>query len=329
MHMKKIAILLICILFIPAISKGDQQVLKLRASHHAGFLRIVLEGRESVINNAMVYQRGQNILINFPEIEFAIQTEKESVAYSRADKNTVMFYPGEFRGLKVFTLKHPARLVIDVYLKEIKEERAPVISFPEEEKAFSLKIRTVVIDPGHGGYEYGLVKDKFIEKNIVLDIAQKLDSLINRGSSRSFVKRGSDRVLSMKNRIDFSKKKEADIFISLHIGNHSDIAVYVPVITEHVPEPVRSHMDNKGQEDYMGETVALLNAMKEALNTDFGDDMVSVRYLPYSILSKVEAAALMIELPSFSDVNYNEKLKTEIANTLYKGLYFYEEIKEK
>ena len=328
--MKKIVILLICILFVPAISKGDEQTLKLRASHHAGFLRMVLEGRESVINNAMVYQRGRNILINFPEIDFAIQTEKESVAYSKVDKNTVMFYPGDFRGLKVFTLKHPSRLVIDVYLKEKREERAPVIPLPEEEaKVFSLKIRTVVIDPGHGGYEYGLVKDKFIEKNIVLDIAQKLNSLINRGSSRSFVTRGSDRLLTRKNRVDFSKEKEADIFISLHIGNHSDIVIYVPVITEHVPEPVRSYMDNKGQEDYMNETVTLLNAMKEALITDFGNDMVSVKYLPYSILSKVEAAALMIELPSFSNVNYNKEFKTEIANTLYKGLYFYEEIKEK
>jgi hypothetical protein len=79
----------------------------------------------------------------------------------------------------------------------------------------------------------------------------------------------------------------------------------------------------------MNETISLLNAMKEALIADFGDGMVSVRPLPYSILSKVEAAALIIELPSFEDAYYIEELRTEIANTLYKGLYFYEEIKEK
>ena len=241
-----------------------------------------------------------------------------------------MFYPGEFRGMKVFTLKHPTRLVMDVYLKEERAQRAPVVPIPEErDRAYSVKVRTVVIDPGHGGYEYGTVKDSYIEKNVVLDIAQKLNLLINRGSSVSFLTRGSDRLLTQNEKIEFIKQKETDIFISLHVGNHSNIVVYVPMITEQVPEDIKPYLDNSGQENYMNETISLLNAMKEALIADFGEGTVSVRPLPYSILSKVEAAALMIELPSFTEIAYVEKRRTEIANTLYKGLYFYEEIKEK
>ncbi len=105
--------------------------------------------------------------------------------------------------------------------------------------------------------------------------------------------------------------------------------IYVPVITEHVPENRRLYLSNPGQEEYMMETVSLLNAMKEAVTADFGEDMVTVRPLPYSIMAGVEAAAPMIELPSFDDSDYVEELKTRMANTLYKGLYFYEEIKEK
>ncbi len=100
-------------------------------------------------------------------------------------------------------------------------------------------------------------------------------------------------------------------------------------MTEHVSGIVKPYLANKGQEEYMEETVTLLNAMKEAVVTDFGDGMVSVQPLPYSILSKIETAALMIELPSFEDAYYVEELKTEIANTLYKGLYIYEEFKAK
>lgn len=69
----------------------------------------------------------------------------------------------------------------------------------------------------------------------------------------------------------------------------------------------------------------LLDAMKRAIESDFGDDMISVKPLPYSILSKIEAAALMIELPSFEDAYYVEDLRAEMANTIYKGLYLYEE----
>jgi len=328
--MKKIAVLLISFLFLPVISYGVMNVLTLRSSHHPGFLRIVLEGNESVINTAMVYQKGRNILVNFPDTDFSIQSEKVSSAFSKVDRHTVMFYPGDFKGLKVFTLKHPTRLVIDVYLKEKQEQQAPVIPPAEErEKPYALKIRTVVIDPGHGGYEYGLVKDEYIEKNIVLDIAQKLNLLINRGSSVSFLTRGSDRLLTQNDRAEFVKSKEADIYISLHIGKHSNVVVYVPMITEQASEAVKPYLYNQGQEEYMRETISLLNAMKEALAADFGEGMVTVRPLPYSILSRVEASALMIELPSFDDADYIEEFRTEIANTLYKGLYFYEEIKEK
>ncbi len=331
MLMKKIIISLLCLFLLPAASGSSMQFLKLRSSHHPGFMRVVMEGSESVISKALVYQRGKNIIVNFPEVDFSIKSENVSIVYSKVDKHTVMFYPGEFRGLKVFTLKHPNRLVMDVYLKEEKEQqRAPVIPIPEEkDRVYSVKVRTVVIDPGHGGYEYGLIKDKYIEKNVVLDIAQKLNVLINRGSSVSFLTRGSDRLLTQSEKIEFIKRKEADIFITLHIGNHSNIVVYVPMITDQVPEDVKPYLDNSGQEDYMNETISLLNAMKEALIADFGEGTVSVRPLPYSILSKVEAAALIIELPSFEDAYYIEKLRTKIANTLYKGLYFYEEIKEK
>ncbi len=328
--MKKTIIVLIFILSLPAVSIGQMNYLKLRANHHTGFLRIVLEGKDAIIDKAMVYQRGTNIIVKFPEADFLIQEESAPVIFSKIDSHTIMFYPGDFRGLKVFTLKHPVRLVIDVYLKEQAAQPAPIVPPPvEPEKTGPVKITMVVLDPGHGGYEYGMVKGKNIEKNIVLDIAKKLSTLIDRGSSRSLLTRGSDRLLTLKERAVFAKEKEADIFISLHVGNHNDIVIYIPVITKRVSDDTKPYLYNRGQEEYMRRTIALLNAMKEALIADFGEDMVSVRPLPYSMLTHIEAAALMIELPSFTDVYYIEELKKEMASSLYKGLYFYEEIKEK
>jgi hypothetical protein len=69
--MKKIVISLICLLLLPAVS-GGVQFLKLRASHHQGFQRIVMEGPESVISKALVYQRGKNIIVNFPDVSFPL-----------------------------------------------------------------------------------------------------------------------------------------------------------------------------------------------------------------------------------------------------------------
>ncbi|NOZ68593.1 MAG: N-acetylmuramoyl-L-alanine amidase [Deferribacteres bacterium] len=322
---------MIFLLLLPAISRAETYYLKLRASYHPGFLRIVLEGPESVIKRGIVNQKAQSVLVTFPDTDFTINAEKGVIVYRKTDDNAVMFFPGAFRGLKVFTLKYPARLVIDVY-KDVSRGNilspvSPPVKRPEEKPDDALrKVRTVVIDPGHGGYESGMVKDNYREKNVVLDIAKKLRVLINRGSSRGFLTRGSDRFMTQGERVKFANNRNADIFISLHIGDHSGIVIYVPVITGHVPDAVKPYLVNKGQEAYMKRTVALLNAMKEAVMSRFGADSVSVRPLPYSILSRIEAAALMIELPSFEDAYYIEELKTEMADTLYKGLYIYEEI---
>jgi hypothetical protein len=328
--MKKSALLLILIILLPLISTGEIFFLKLRASHHPGFLRIVLEGERSIISKALVYQRGQSVFVNFPDMEFSILTQKVAVEFNKIDRNTLIFFPGDFQGLKVFTLKYPDRLVIDVYLKKQAEQTIPRRPQQKEKKQKSfIKVNTVVIDPGHGGYEYGLVKDGYIEKHIALGIAQKLRTLINRGGSHGFLTRGSDRLMTQKERVEFTNSRDAEVFISLHIGNHQDFVIYVPVITEKVSDIIKPYLYNKGQEKYMHNTLTLLKAMEEAITTEFGNDMVSVRPLPYSILSRIEAAALMIELPSFEDANYDEELKTEIAETLYKGLYIYEEIKIK
>lgn len=327
--MKKTALLLIIIIFLPLISQADISLLKLRASKHPGFLRIVLEGYAPVIQKGLVYQRGRDILVSFPDTNFSIQSENGSVAYSRVNKDTVVISTEGFRGLKVFTLKHPARLVIDVQMKKDRITSIPEPSPKKSRKIDLARLESVVIDPGHGGYESGMVLDNYKEKNTVLDIAKKFASLVDRGHSRSFLTRGSDRYMSMGERVAYAQSKDPDVFLSLHIGNHSGVVIYVPVMVKETSDVAFQYLDNKGQAEYAEETMTLLKAMREAVISNFGDDMVSVKTIPYSIASRIEAAALIIEFPSFEDAYYNEELNAELANTLFKGLYIYEEIKAK
>ena len=327
--MKKRSLLAIFLIVAPFLSHADISILKLRASLNAGVLRIVLEGDESVISKGLVYQRGSDILVSFPAKSFAIQAENVIVEYKKVSQDTVLFSPGDFRGLKVFTLKYPDRLVIDVSLKREKGLAPPAAPDKEERRGGRFRTETIVIDPGHGGYENGIVSDGYQEKNSVLDIAKKLSALINSGSSRSFLTRGSDRFMALSERVNFANSKDPDVFLSLHIGNHSDIVLYVPLVTDHPSGIVKPYLDNQGQAEYAEETLTLLKAMKEAMISGFGEDRVSVKQLPYTITSKMEAASLLIEFPSYNDADYIEEFNEETAAALYKGLYIYEEIKTK
>ena len=328
--MKKMVVLSIILFFLPQMSIAEKYYLKLRTSYNPGYLRIVIEGAEEIITMAIVNQKGQDIVVSFPGTDFTLRGENAKINYRKTDKGTVAFSPGDFSGLKVLNLKNPSRLVIDIHQNFKKDEKQKdgasnsAIS-PVSAGLKPAPTKTLVIDPGHGGFESGIVKDANTEKNIVLDISRKLIALAKEGAFNSTLTRGGDLYMSMSERIKYSNNKNTDIFISLHIGNHKDIVIYIPVITEHASDAVKPYLNNKGQEEYLKKTVLLLNAIKEAAASNLGSEAVTVKPLPYSIISKIGAAALIIELPSFEYANYTEEFKAAIANALNKGLYLYEE----
>ncbi len=338
--MKKIVFLLLFLFFSTAASSEVTYSLKLRANYHPEFLRIVLEGSERIISKGKVNQKDRDIIVRFPATNFIIKEKKIPIIY-RIHKDAILFSPGFFSGFKVFTLKNPSRLVIDTYMKPKKRDVKRSLDAlrkqwrkgsktPLKPKALSKAeqgqgVRTVVIDPGHGGYESGLIDGKLREKNVVLDISKKLNALISKGDTKGFLTRKSDQYMNLGERIKFTNNKNTDIFISFHVGNHNGIVLYSPVITEPVPDEVKPFLVNKGQEDFMVKTAVLRDSIQQAIKENFGNDMVSTKLLPYSILSKIEAAALIIELPSFKETYYPKGFKTELAKTIYKGIYLYEE----
>ncbi len=342
--MKKFIFVLICILLYPFSFIEGVSYLKVRSNQHPRFLRIVVEAEEALVSRGTVNQRGNDIIVRFPHADLVVHKQRIMVPYV-VDKHMIIFTPKPFSGFKVFTLQYPSRLVIDVYQRQqqITRGKRPVDAIRDRwrEKSWpsvrsdrlsaivkkhdKKEVKRVVIDPGHGGYETGIVEGDDKEKQVVLGIARELSSLVNRGSKKGLLTRESDQFLSLRERALFANGRKTDVFLSLHIGNHGNILLYTPVITKEVPRDRKDFMVNKGQDAFLAETAALRRAMESAFRENFGDDMVSSRPLPYSILSDIEAAALLIELPSFADAYYIAELKTELAQTIYRGITLYEE----
>ncbi len=81
----------------------------------------------------------------------------------------------------------------------------------------------IVIDPGHGGKEHGTHSPKGIpEKDFNLQIAKLLFKKLSRGMPRhtstghTYLTRTKDKYVSLKQRINFARKKKCNIFISIH-----------------------------------------------------------------------------------------------------------------
>lgn len=91
-------------------------------------------------------------------------------------------------------------------------------SASEKAKSF-----TVVIDPGHGGEDLGAVRDSFLEKDIVLQIALKVQEELQSQAPdiTVWLTRNSDRSLALAERVDLITDKKADLMLSLHANSAS------------------------------------------------------------------------------------------------------------
>ena len=83
------------------------------------------------------------------------------------------------------------------------------------------KVFTVVIDAGHGGNDPGAIGRKGREKNINLNVALKLGSLIqqNCADTRVVYTRKKDVFVPLHRRAEIANEAKADLFISIHTNS--------------------------------------------------------------------------------------------------------------
>jgi N-acetylmuramoyl-L-alanine amidase len=97
---------------------------------------------------------------------------------------------------------------------------------------FRLAVRRVVIDPGHGGSDPGAMMRGMREKEITLDIARRLASLLRTGGFEVVMTREGDETMTRQPPVKAAKAANGDVFLSIHINS--------------IPEPTR-----RGVETYV------------------------------------------------------------------------------
>ena len=130
----------------------------------------------------------------------------------------------------------PARLVLDLaavdreaFMRTLAlDNRAPDAA-PPEGRSPTPKVRRqiarvpirplVVIDPGHGGIDYGTrsARSGEPEKSLVLDFCHILrDKIEKTGKYRVAMTRTDDTFVALADRVNFARARQASLFISIH-----------------------------------------------------------------------------------------------------------------
>src|SRR5690625_2573636 len=80
--------------------------------------------------------------------------------------------------------------------------------------------KIVVIDPGHGGHDPGAVANGLREKDLTLDISKRTKRYLERNYKgvKVYLTRTNDKYLTLAQRANYANRKNADLFVSMHIN---------------------------------------------------------------------------------------------------------------
>src|SRR5437899_6706559 len=84
------------------------------------------------------------------------------------------------------------------------------------------KVETIVLDPGHGGYDKGQVRRYGYEKDFVLDAARKLRAILQAKGLRVIMTREGDYFVPLEVRAQIANKARNSIFVSIHFNGTND-----------------------------------------------------------------------------------------------------------
>lgn len=129
--------------------------------------------------------------------------------------------------------------------------------FCEAQTKQELGLKTVVIDPGHGGKDPGAPgkTSSTSEKHIVLKISKLFGQKIKDAypDVKVVYTRSTDVFLELKERVNVAKKNNADLFISMHCNSNNSSQPYGASV--HILGP--KSKNSKNQKDYFAASMSV------------------------------------------------------------------------
>lgn len=82
----------------------------------------------------------------------------------------------------------------------------------------AVKDRIIILDPGHGGKDPGAVNSGHTEKAIVFKVTNLVRQKLEANGAKVFMTRTGDTYPSLQERVEFTRNKYGEIFVSVHVN---------------------------------------------------------------------------------------------------------------
>lgn len=231
---------------------------------------------------------------------------------------------------------------------ELPKPQTPVPD-PSLAQQLGLSVKTIVIDPGHGGKDPGAVGQARQEKQIVLSLSKTLRDLLVAKGYNVRLTRETDVFLPLRKRTQFATNHKADLFISIHtnastIRSASGIETYYLALASDESARVTAMRENAGAEYNMKELDGLVGRiLKESKSTESrrlaeliqarltsGKQVKNrgVKHAPFVVLIGTKVPAVLVEVGFISNPTEGKRLTTkayqhQLATAIAEGIEQY------
>jgi len=232
-----------------------------------------------------------------------------------------------------YQLQNPPRVVID-FRKGTAPLPGQTVPLTPQPQSHSPGIRTIVIDPGHGGKEVGAVgPNGMLEKDLTLTFARKLaESLSRQIGARVILTRDDDSLVSLDQRTAIANQYQADLFLSVHLNaavvahakgsetyflslEASDELARKAAETENASQSdagsdLKLILWDLAQQAYLDESSRFAQAIQEELNAATSIANRGVKQAPFKVLIGATMPAALVEIGFISNPEEEAKLQT-------------------
>jgi N-acetylmuramoyl-L-alanine amidase len=332
-------------------------------------VRVVLEASEAV--PFRVLQEEGRVTVTIPRdlVSVAFQQQRltggivDGVQFLGGRENVFAVSLGRrFQRMTASEQAAPARLVMEFQAAPLTVASPPPgdvpgAGFRPAAPADRGGIRTVVIDPGHGGAEVGAQgPGGTLEKDVTLAIGRKVRSaLANNLGLQAFLTRDKDHEVALDDRTAFANNYKADLFVSIHANAsaargargsevyflsyqasdeesrrlaQSEGGAIVPGTAFGGTSDLALILWDMAQAEHLEESSALATRINEELAEVTGSQGRGIKQAPFRVLVGAGMPAVLVEIAFISNAD-EEKLLTsdayqsKVAAALVKGIARY------
>jgi N-acetylmuramoyl-L-alanine amidase len=244
----------------------------------------------------------------------------------------------EVNGVQVWLSFAPVQQNGAVWLTSLDVETAlrPIL-FPPRNRA-GAGIKTICLDPGHGGKDPGFCVGSNQEKKYTLLLAQELRQQLSRAGFKVAMTRTSDNFIELPDRPELARQQRANLLVSLHFNATETSRESVQGAQVFCLTPAGAHSSNGGSETSGAGAFAgnLLNdknmflayQMQKSLTQNLGVEDRGVRRARFWVLRDATMPAVLIEAGFMSHPKEGQKIFTaayrrQMATAIVQGLLAY------